>query len=551
MAAKDVVFGGDARARMLEGVNILANAVKVTLGPKGRNVVLERSFGAPTVTKDGVSVAKEIELKDKLQNMGAQLVKEVASKTSDNAGDGTTTATVLAQAIAREGFKYVAAGMNPMDLKRGIDKAVTAIVAELKKASKATTTNKEISQVGSISANSDESIGKIIADAMEKVGKEGVITVEDGKSLENELDVVEGMQFDRGYISPYFINNPDKQLALMDNPYILLHDKKISNIRDLLPTLEQVAKAGRPLLIIAEEVDGEALATLVVNNIRGILKTVAVKAPGFGDRRKAMLEDIAILTGGTVISDEVGLKLESVTLADLGQAKKIEVAKENTTIIDGAGQEDTIKGRVAQIRKQIEEATSDYDKEKLQERVAKLAGGVALIKVGAATEVEMKEKKARVEDALHATRAAVEEGVVAGGGVALLRARQAAGTIKGDNADQEAGIKLVLKAIEAPLREIVANAGGEPSVVVNAVLAGKGNFGFNASNDTYGDMLELGILDPTKVTRMALQNAASVAGLLLTTEAMIAEAPKDDAPAGGGMGGGGMGGMGDMGGMGM
>ncbi|HPG63095.1 MAG TPA: chaperonin GroEL [Casimicrobium sp.] len=550
MAAKDVVFGGEARARMLEGVNILANAVKVTLGPKGRNVVLERSFGAPTVTKDGVSVAKEIELKDKLQNMGAQLVKEVASKTSDNAGDGTTTATVLAQAIAREGFKYVAAGMNPMDLKRGIDKAVLAIVAELKKASKATTTNKEISQVGSISANSDESIGKIIADAMEKVGKEGVITVEDGKSLENELDVVEGMQFDRGYISPYFINNPDKQLALMDNPYVLLHDKKISNIRDLLPALEQVAKAGRPLLIIAEEVDGEALATLVVNNIRGILKTVAVKAPGFGDRRKAMLEDIAILTGGTVISDEVGLKLEGVTLADLGSAKKIEVGKENTTIIDGAGKEDLIKGRVAQIRKQIEEATSDYDKEKLQERVAKLAGGVALIKVGAATEVEMKEKKARVEDALHATRAAVEEGVVAGGGVALLRARQNAGTIKGDNADQEAGIKLVLKAIEAPLREIVANAGGEPSVVVNAVLAGKGNFGFNASNDTYGDMLELGILDPTKVTRMALQNAASVAGLLLTTEAMIAEAPKDES-AGGGMPGGGMGGMGDMGGMGM
>ena len=550
MAAKDVVFGGEARARMLEGVNILANAVKVTLGPKGRNVVLERSFGAPTVTKDGVSVAKEIELKDKLQNMGAQLVKEVASKTSDNAGDGTTTATVLAQAIAREGFKYVAAGMNPMDLKRGIDKAVLAIVAELKKASKATTTNKEISQVGSISANSDESIGKIIADAMEKVGKEGVITVEDGKSLENELDVVEGMQFDRGYISPYFINNPDKQLALMDNPYVLLHDKKISNIRDLLPALEQVAKAGRPLLIIAEEVDGEALATLVVNNIRGILKTVAVKAPGFGDRRKAMLEDIAILTGGTVISDEVGLKLEGVTLADLGSAKKIEVGKENTTIIDGAGKEDLIKGRVAQIRKQIEEATSDYDKEKLQERVAKLAGGVALIKVGAATEVEMKEKKARVEDALHATRAAVEEGVVAGGGVALLRARQNAGAIKGDNADQEAGIKLVLKAIEAPLREIVANAGGEPSVVVNAVLAGKGNFGFNASNDTYGDMLELGILDPTKVTRMALQNAASVAGLLLTTEAMIAEAPKDES-AGGGMPGGGMGGMGDMGGMGM
>ena len=548
MAAKEVVFGGDARARMVEGVNILANAVKVTLGPKGRNVVLERSFGAPTVTKDGVSVAKEVELKDKLMNMGAQMVKEVASKTSDNAGDGTTTATVLAQAIVREGMKLVAAGMNPMDIKRGIDRAVAALVEQLKKASKPTTTSKEIAQVGSISANSDESIGKIIADAMEKVGKEGVITVEDGKSLDNELDVVEGMQFDRGYISPYFINNPDKQLANLDNPYILLHDKKSSNIRDLLPTLEQVAKAGRPLLIIAEEVDGEALATLVVNNIRGILKTVAVKAPGFGDRRKAMLEDIAILTGGTVISDEVGLKLETVTLADLGQAKKIEVGKENTTIIDGAGKEDTIKARVGQIRKQIDEATSDYDREKLQERVAKLAGGVALIKVGAATEVEMKEKKARVEDALHATRAAVEEGVVAGGGVALLRARQAVGTIKGDNADQDAGIKLVLKAIESPLREIVANAGGEPSVVVNAVLASKGNHGFNAANDTYGDMIEMGILDPTKVTRTALQNAASVASLMLTTEAMIAEAPKDDAPAmpgGGGMGG--MGGMGDMG----
>ena len=550
MAAKEVIFGGEARARMIEGVNILANAVKVTLGPKGRNVVLERSFGAPTVTKDGVSVAKEIELKDKLQNMGAQLVKEVASKTSDNAGDGTTTATVLAQAIVREGFKYVAAGINPMDLKRGIDKAVTALVAELKKASKATTTSKEIAQVGSISANSDESIGKIIADAMEKVGKEGVITVEDGKSLENELDVVEGMQFDRGYVSPYFINNPDKQLALMENPYILLHDKKISNIRDLLPTLEQVAKAGRPLLIVAEEIDGEALATLVVNNIRGILKTVAVKAPGFGDRRKAMLEDIAILTGGTVISDEVGLKLEGVTLADLGSAKKIEVGKENTTIIDGAGKEELIKGRVAQIRKQIEEATSDYDKEKLQERVAKLAGGVALVKVGAATEVEMKEKKARVEDALHATRAAVEEGVVAGGGVALLRARQAVGKLKGDNADQDAGIKLVMKAVESPLREIAYNSGDEPSVVVNAVLAGKGNYGYNAANSTYGDMLELGILDPTKVTRLALQNAASVASLILTTEAMIAEAPKDDS-AGGGMGGGGMGGMGGMGDMGM
>ncbi|MES2612593.1 MAG: chaperonin GroEL, partial [Pseudomonadota bacterium] len=546
----DVVFGGEARARMVEGVNILANAVKVTLGPKGRNVVLERSFGAPTVTKDGVSVAKEIELKDKLQNMGAQLVKEVASKTSDNAGDGTTTATVLAQAIVREGFKYVAAGINPMDLKRGIDKAVTALVIELKKASKPTTTSKEIAQVGSISANSDETIGKIIADAMDKVGKEGVITVEDGKSLDSELEVVEGMQFDRGYLSPYFINNPDKQTATLDNPFVLLFDKKISNIRDLLPTLEQVAKAGRPLLIIAEEVEGEALATLVVNTIRGILKVVAVKAPGFGDRRKAMLEDIAILTGGKVIAEEVGLTLEKVTLADLGQAKRIEVGKENTIIIDGAGAAGDIEARVKQVRVQIEEATSDYDREKLQERVAKLAGGVAVIKVGAATEVEMKEKKARVEDALHATRAAVEEGVVAGGGVALLRAKQAVGdSVKGDNADQEAGIKLVLKAIEAPLREIVNNAGGEASVVVNAVLAGKGNYGFNASNDTYGDMLELGILDPTKVTRTALQNAASVASLLLTTEAMVAEAPKDEAGAGGGMPD--MGGMGGMGGMGM
>ncbi|MCZ8094247.1 MAG: chaperonin GroEL [Acidovorax sp.] len=549
MAAKDVVFGGEARARMVEGVNILANAVKVTLGPKGRNVVLERSFGAPTVTKDGVSVAKEIELKDKLQNMGAQLVKEVASKTSDNAGDGTTTATVLAQAIVREGFKYVAAGINPMDLKRGIDKAVTALVAELKKASKATTTSKEIAQVGSISANSDETIGKLIADAMDKVGKEGVITVEDGKSLDSELDVVEGMQFDRGYLSPYFINNPEKQSAILDNPFVLLFDKKISNIRDLLPTLEQVAKAGRPLLIIAEEVDGEALATLVVNTIRGILKVVAVKAPGFGDRRKAMLEDIAILTGGKVIAEEVGLTLEKVTLADLGQAKRIEVGKENTIIIDGAGAAADIEARVKQVRVQIEEATSDYDREKLQERVAKLAGGVAVIKVGAATEVEMKEKKARVEDALHATRAAVEEGVVAGGGVALLRAKQAVGTIKGDNADQDHGIALVLKAIEAPLREIVNNAGGEASVVVNAVLAGKGNFGFNAANDSYGDMLELGILDPTKVTRTALQNAASVASLLLTTECMVADAPKDEAGAGGGMPD--MGGMGGMGGMGI
>jgi len=550
MAAKDVIFGGEARARMVEGVNILANAVKVTLGPKGRNVVLERSVGAPTVTKDGVSVAKEIELKDKLQNMGAQMVKEVASKTSDIAGDGTTTATVLAQAIVHEGMKYVAAGMNPMDLKRGIDKAVTALVAELKKASKATTTSKEIAQVGSISANSDETIGKIIADAMDKVGKEGVITVEDGKSLESELEVVEGMQFDRGYLSPYFINNPEKQSAILDNPFVLLYDKKISNIRDLLPTLEQVAKAGRPLLIISEDVEGEALATLVVNTLRGILKVVAVKAPGFGDRRKAMLEDIACLTGGKVIAEEVGLTLEKVTLADLGSAKRIEVSKENTIIIDGAGAAADIEARVKQVRVQIEEATSDYDREKLQERVAKLAGGVAVIKVGAATEVEMKEKKARVEDALHATRAAVEEGIVAGGGVAYLRAKQAAGAIKGDNADQDAGIKLVLKAIEAPLREIVYNAGGEASVVVAAVMAGKGNYGFNAANDTYGDMIEMGILDPTKVTRTALQNAASVASLMLTTEAMIAEAPKDEA-AGGGMGGGDMGGMGGMGGMGM
>ena len=545
MAAKDVTFGGEARARMVEGVNILANAVKVTLGPKGRNVVLERSFGSPTVTKDGVSVAKEIELKDKLQNMGAQMVKEVASKTSDNAGDGTTTATVLAQAIVREGMKYVAAGMNPMDLKRGIDKAVVVLVEQLKKQSKPTTTSKEIAQVGTISANSDEEVGKIIAEAMDKVGKEGVITVEDGKSLASELDVVEGMQFDRGYLSPYFINNPEKQSAVLDNPFVLLFDKKISNIRDLLPTLEQVAKAGRPLLIIAEEVEGEALATLVVNTIRGILKVVAVKAPGFGDRRKAMLEDIAILTGGKVIAEEVGLTLEKVTLADLGQAKRVEVGKENTTIIDGAGAAADIEARVKQVRVQIEEASSDYDREKLQERVAKLAGGVAVIKVGAATEVEMKEKKARVEDALHATRAAVEEGIVAGGGVALLRAKQSAPAIKGDNADQEAGIKLVLRAIEEPIRIITQNAGDEPSVVVNAVLAGKGNYGYNAANGTYGDMIEMGILDPTKVTRTALQNAASVASLMLTTECMVSEAPKDEAPAGGAHGG--MGGMGGMG----
>ncbi|MCX8087164.1 MAG: chaperonin GroEL [Rhodocyclaceae bacterium] len=543
MAAKEVKFGDTARERMVAGVNILADAVKVTLGPKGRNVVLERSFGAPTVTKDGVSVAKEIELKDKFMNMGAQMVKEVASKTSDNAGDGTTTATVLAQSIVREGMKYVAAGMNPMDLKRGIDKAVAAIVEELKKLSKPCTTSKEIAQVGAISANSDADIGKIIADAMDKVGKEGVITVEDGKSLQNELEVVEGMQFDRGYLSPYFINNPDKQIAVLENPYILLHDKKISNIRDLLPILEQVAKAGRPLLIIAEDVEGEALATLVVNNIRGILKTVAVKAPGFGDRRKAMLEDIAILTGGTVIAEEVGLTLEKATLKDLGQAKRVEVAKENTTIIDGAGKEENIKARVAQIRVQIEEATSDYDKEKLQERVAKLAGGVAVIKVGAATEVEMKEKKARVEDALHATRAAVEEGIVPGGGVALLRAR-AAVNVKGDNHDQDAGIKIVMRALEQPLREIVANAGEEPSVVVNKVVEGKGNFGFNAQTGEYGDLMEMGVIDPTKVTRTALQNAASVAGLMLTTEAMVAELVEEKLAAS--AGGAGMGGMGGM-----
>jgi chaperonin GroEL len=545
MAAKDVRFGDEVRQKMTNGVNILANAVKVTLGPKGRNVVLERSYGAPTITKDGVSVAKEIELKDKFENMGAQMVKEVASKTSDIAGDGTTTATVLAQAIIREGMKSVAAGMNPMDLKRGIDKAVAAAIENLKAQSKPCTTSKEIAQVGSISANSDETIGKIIADAMDKVGKEGVITVEDGSGLESELDVVEGMQFDRGYLSPYFINNQERQIALMENPLVLLHDKKISNIRDLLPTLEQVAKSGRPLLIIAEDIDGEALATLVVNNIRGILKTTAVKAPGFGDRRKAMLEDIALLTGGTVIADEVGLKLENVTLEMLGQAKRIEVGKENTIIIDGAGDEKAIKGRIATIKAQIEESTSDYDKEKLQERVAKLAGGVAVIKVGATTEIEMKEKKARVEDALHATRAAVEEGIVAGGGVALIRARDAISKVKGDNLDQEAGIKIVLRAVEEPLRQIVQNAGVEPSVVVNNVAAGKGNYGYNAANETYGDMIEMGILDPTKVTRSALQNAASVAGLMLTTDCMIAELPKDDAPAMGGD----MGGMGGMGGM--
>ncbi|SOZ63172.1 chaperone Hsp60 (GroEL), part of GroE chaperone system [Cupriavidus taiwanensis] len=539
MAAKDVVFGDAARAKMVEGVNILANAVKVTLGPKGRNVVLERSFGGPTVTKDGVSVAKEIELKDKLQNMGAQMVKEVASKTSDNAGDGTTTATVLAQSIVREGMKYVAAGMNPMDLKRGIDKAVAAAVEELKKVSKPTTTSKEIAQVGAISANSDTSIGERIAEAMDKVGKEGVITVEDGKSLADELEVVEGMQFDRGYLSPYFINNPEKQVVQLDSPFVLLFDKKISNIRDLLPVLEQVAKAGRPLLIIAEDVEGEALATLVVNNIRGILKTAAVKAPGFGDRRKAMLEDIAILTGGTVIAEEVGLTLEKATLNDLGQAKRIEIGKENTIIIDGAGDAAGIEGRVKQIRAQIEEATSDYDREKLQERVAKLAGGVAVIKVGAATEVEMKEKKARVEDALHATRAAVEEGIVPGGGVALLRARAAISALTGDNADQNAGIKIVLRAMEEPLRQIVLNAGEEASVVVAKVIEGKGNYGYNAASGEYGDLVEMGVLDPTKVTRTALQNAASVASLMLTTDCAVAETPKEEsAPAmPGGMGG--------------
>ncbi len=547
MPAKDVKFGDSARSKMVAGVNTLANAVKVTLGPKGRNVVLDRSFGAPTITKDGVSVAKEIELKDKFENMGAQMVKEVASKTSDVAGDGTTTATVLAQSILNEGMKFVAAGMNPMDLKRGIDKAVVAAIEELKKISKPCTTTKEIAQVGSISANSDTSIGEIIATAMEKVGKEGVITVEDGSGLENELDVVEGMQFDRGYLSPYFVNNTDKQIAALDNPFVLLHDKKISNIRDLLPALEQVAKAGRPLLIIAEDIEGEALATLVVNNIRGILKTVAVKAPGFGDRRKAMLEDIAVLTGGVVVAEEVGLTLEKVTLNELGQAKRIEVGKENTTIIDGAGDAATIEARVKQIRKQIEEATSDYDREKLQERVAKLAGGVAVIKVGAATEVEMKEKKARVEDALHATRAAVEEGIVPGGGVALLRARAAVATVKGDNHDQDAGIKIVLRAMEEPLRQIVSNAGDEASVIVNKVEEGKGNFGYNAFSSIYGDMVEMGVLDPTKVTRTALQNAASVSGLMLTTDCMVAELPEDK-PAAGGMGGdmGGMGGMGMM-----
>jgi chaperonin GroEL len=548
MPAKDVRFHESARHKLLAGVNILADAVRVTLGPKGRNVVLERSFGAPTVTKDGVSVAKEIELKDKFENMGAQMVKEVASKTSDVAGDGTTTATVLAQSIVKEGMKFVASGMNPMDLKRGIDKAVIAVVEELKKLSKPCTTSKEIAQVGAISANADEAIGKIISDAMDQVGKEGVITVEDGKGLQNELEVVEGMQFDRGYLSPYFINNAEKQISVLEDPYILLHDKKISNIRELLPILEQVAKSGKPLLIVAEEVEGEALATLVVNNLRGILKTSAVKAPGFGDRRKAMLEDIAILTGGQVIAEEVGLTLEKASLKDLGRAKRIEVAKEETTVIDGAGDPKAIEARVKNIRTQIDEATSDYDKEKLQERVAKLAGGVAVIKVGAATEIEMKEKKARVEDALHATRAAVEEGIVAGGGVAYIRARAALDKLKGENPDQDAGIRIVMRALEEPLRQIVANSGAEPSVVMNKIAEGKGNFGFNAQTEQFGDMVEMGVLDPTKVSRTALQNAASVAGLLLTTEAMVAELVEEKKNAGGHAHGG-MGGMGGMEGM--
>ncbi|HHF4336190.1 chaperonin GroEL [Haemophilus influenzae] len=547
MAAKDVKFGNDARVKMLKGVNVLADAVKVTLGPKGRNVILDKSFGAPTITKDGVSVAREIELEDKFENMGAQMVKEVASKANDAAGDGTTTATVLAQAIVNEGLKAVAAGMNPMDLKRGIDKAVSAVVSELKNLSKPCETAKEIEQVGTISANSDSIVGQLIAQAMEKVGKEGVITVEDGTGLEDELDVVEGMQFDRGYLSPYFINKPETATVELDNPYLLLVDKKISNIRELLPVLEGVAKAGKPLLIIAEDVEGEALATLVVNTMRGIVKVAAVKAPGFGDRRKAMLQDIAILTAGTVISEEIGMELEKATLEDLGQAKRVVINKDNTTIIDGIGDEAQIKGRVAQIRQQIEESTSDYDKEKLQERVAKLAGGVAVIKVGAATEVEMKEKKDRVDDALHATRAAVEEGIVAGGGVALVRAAaKVAASLKGDNEEQNVGIKLALRAMEAPLRQIVSNSGEEASVVASAVKNGEGNFGYNASTEQYGDMIEMGILDPTKVTRSALQFAASVAGLMITTECMVTDLPKDDKADLGAAGMGGMGGMGGM-----
>jgi len=548
MAAKEVRFSNDARSKMLKGVNVLANAVKVTLGPKGRNVVLEKSFGSPTITKDGVSVAKEIELEDKFENMGAQMVKEVASKANDEAGDGTTTATVLAQAIVTEGLKSVAAGMNPMDLKRGIDKAVIAAVKELQTLSIPCSDTKAIAQVGTISANSDVEVGDLIAEAMDKVGKEGVITVEEGQALHNELEVVEGMQFDRGYLSPYFMTNQENGSVELDSPYILLVDKKIANIREMLPTLEAVAKSSKPLLIIAEDVEGEALATLVVNNMRGIVKVAAVKAPGFGDRRKAMLQDIATLTGGTVISEEIGLELEKVTLEDLGTAKRVVINKDNTVIVDGAGEDDAIKGRVAQIKAQIEESTSDYDKEKLQERLAKLAGGVAVIKVGAATEVEMKEKKSRVEDALHATRAAVEEGVVPGGGVALVRAASKVVDLKGDNDDQTHGIKLLLRAMEAPMRQIAANAGAEASVVTNAVKLGEGNYGFNAANDTYGDMIEMGILDPTKVVRSALQFAASIASLMITTECMIADAPKEEAgamPDMGGMGGG-MGGMGGM-----
>ncbi len=545
MSAKDVQFSDAARTKMLKGVDVLANAVKVTLGPKGRNVVLDKAFGAPTVTKDGVSVAKEIELADKFENMGAQMVKEVASQTSDIAGDGTTTATVLAQSIVREGLKAVAAGMNPMDLKRGLDKAVKVAVENLASLSQPCNDTKAIAQVGTISANSDEQIGNIIAEAMEKVGKEGVITVEEGSGLDNELDVVEGMQFDRGYLSPYFINNQDAMSAELEDPYVLLYDKKISNIRDLLPTLEAVAKAGKPLLIIAEDIEGEALATLVVNSMRGIVKVCAVKAPGFGDRRKAMLQDIAILTGGQVISEEVGLSLEKVTLEDLGNAKKVNVDKENTTLVDGAGAKAEIDGRVEQIRTQIEQATSDYDREKLQERVAKLAGGVAVIKVGATTEVEMKEKKDRVDDALHATRAAVEEGVVAGGGVALIRAIASLDGVKGENSDQDHGIAIARRAMEEPLRQIVSNAGDEPSVVVNQVAAESGNYGYNAATGDYGDMIAMGILDPTKVTRSALQNAASIGGLMITTEAMVAELPKEEAaPAMPDMGG--MGGMGGM-----
>ena len=548
MSAKEVKFGEAARAAKMRGVNILSDAVKVTLGPKGRNVVLDKSFGAPTVTKDGVSVAKEIELKDKFENMGAQMVKEVASKTSDVAGDGTTTATVLAQSMLREGLKAVAAGMNPMDLKRGIDKAVVATVDALQSLSKPCADHKEIAQVGTVSANSDDSVGSIIAESMEKVGKEGVITVEEGKTLENELEVVEGMQFDRGYLSPYFINDQDAMSADMENPMILIHDKKISNIRDMLPMLEATAKAGRPLLIIAEDVDGEALATLVVNNIRGIVKVCAVKAPGFGDRRKAMLQDLAILTGGQVISEEVGMSLEAASIDDLGSAKRVQITKENTTVIDGAGSKADIEGRVNQIRVQIDEATSDYDKEKMQERVAKLAGGVAVIKVGAATEIEMKEKKARVEDALHSTRAAVEEGVVPGGGVAFVRCLGVLEGVKGDNTDQDVGVSIVKRAIEEPLRQIVANAGAEGSVVLNNVAGKDGNYGYNAGTGEYGDMIEMGILDPTKVTRAALQNAASISGLMITTEAMVAELPEDK-PAMPAMPGGGMDGMGGMGGM--